>query len=231
MAGTEIIRGIPTSSRPHRQHSSETGGAFRGDARSPTVSGMGILTVEQIVSADGYAASRDGGLEFFGVTEGGTEGEADEADQDQLEFLEDVDAILLGANTYRMFADYWPTADARLEPVAVPINALPKLVFSNSLSEAPWGATAAEVVDGDPAGAVAALKDRFPHIVVWGSLQLTFGLFEAGLVDRLRLRVVPALLGFGRSFTPSSLDLTRLELDHSVPHPRGQVTLDYRVPH
>lgn len=194
---------------------------------------MGILTVEQIVSADGYAASRDGGLEFFAVSEGGTEGGdgagPDTADADQLTFLEGVDAILLGANTYRMFADYWPAADAQQEPVAVPINALPKLVFSNSLPEAPWGGQAAEIVAGDPADAVAALKNRFEHIIVWGSLQLTFALFEASLVDRLRLRVVPALLGYGRSFTPSSMDLTRLELDHSVAHPRGQVTLDYRV--
>lgn len=194
---------------------------------------MGILTVEQIVSADGYAASRDGGLEFFNVSEGGSEGGddagSDAADDDQLSFLEGVDAILLGANTYRMFADYWPAADADQEPVAVPINALPKLIFSNTLTAAPWGDKAAEIIAGDAADAVAALKNRFGHIIVWGSLQLTFALFEAGMVDRLRLRVVPALLGFGRSFTPSSLDLTRLELDHSVAHPRGQVTLDYRV--
>jgi dihydrofolate reductase len=185
---------------------------------------MGRLTVEQIVSVDGYAADADGGIGFFEAVD-----DADPTDADQLEFLEHVDAILLGANTYRMFADYWPKADPEVERVAEPINRLPKFVVSNTLDSAPWGKDTIEILRGDGAKEAAALKERFDGVVVWGSLTLADALFEAGLVDELRLRVVPVLIGEGRSFTPASLGERRLALDHVVSHPSGHVGLTYRV--
>lgn len=185
---------------------------------------MGILTVEQIVSADGYAAEPDGGLGFFEEVE-----VADPSDPDQLSFLERVDAIVLGANTYRMFAGYWPTADPAVEPVAEPISRLPKYVVSNTLDSAPWGDTEIEVLRGDGAASVASLKQRHRGIVVWGSLTLTYSLFAAGLVDELRLRIVPVLIGAGWSVTPASLGHARLSLKDAVTHPSGHVGLTYRL--
>jgi dihydrofolate reductase len=185
---------------------------------------MGRLTVEQIVSVDGYAADADGGIDFFQAVDQG-----DRTDDDQLAFLKDIDAILLGANTYRMFAGYWPNADPDVDRVAEPINRLPKFVVSNTLKDAPWGDGSIEILDGDGAEAAAALKERFEGIVVWGSLTLADALFEAGLVDELRLRVVPVLIGAGRSFTPANLGERRLALDHVVSHPTGHVGLTYRV--
>ncbi|WP_448006581.1 dihydrofolate reductase family protein [Agromyces bauzanensis] len=184
----------------------------------------GRLTVEQIVSVDGYAAEPDGGIRFMEAVETGNPN-----DEDQLAFLEHVDAILLGANTYRMFADYWPHADPEVEVVAEPINRLPKFVVSNSLTDAPWGAGAVEILRGDAATSVAALKERFGGIVVWGSLTLADALLEAGLVDELRLRIVPVLIGAGRSFTPEGLGERRLELDRVVSHPSGHVGVTYRL--
>jgi dihydrofolate reductase len=185
---------------------------------------MGRLTVEQIVTVDGYAADAKGGLDFFLAT-----GEVDPNDTDQLTFLEDVDAILLGANTYRMFAGYWPKADPAVERVAEPINRLPKFVVSNTLESAPWGDGEIEVLRGDGVEATRALKGRFSHIIVWGSLTLADALFTAGVVDGLRLRIVPVLIGAGRSFTPERLGERRLTLDHTVSHPSGHVTLAYEV--
>ncbi|HKH08815.1 MAG TPA: dihydrofolate reductase family protein [Agromyces sp.] len=184
----------------------------------------GRLTVEQIVSVDGYAAERDGGIRFMQAAETGNANDAD-----QLAFLERVDAILLGANTYRMFADYWPKADPAVEVVAEPINRLPKFVMSNSLTDAPWGEDAVEVLRGDAADSVSELKERFRGIVVWGSLTLADALFEAGLVDELRLRIVPVLIGTGRSFTPAGLGERRLHLDRVVTHPSGHVGSTYRL--
>jgi len=184
----------------------------------------GRLIVEQIVSVDGYAAEPDGGLRFIESARGG-----DPNDADQLAFLEHVDAILLGANTYRMFAGYWPQADPAVEVVAEPINRLPKFVVSNSLSDAPWGDGAIEILRGDATDSVAALKERFAGVVVWGSLTLADALFEAGLVDELRLRVVPILIGAGRSFTPERLGERRLDLDRVVSHPSGHVGVSYRL--
>jgi dihydrofolate reductase len=185
---------------------------------------MGRLTVEQIVSADGYAADADGGIDFFRAVDA-----IDPNDADQLTFLEDIDAILMGATTYRMFADYWPKADPDVERVAEPINRLPKFVVSNTLQSAPWGDGTIDILRGDGAKSAAALKGRFDGVVVWGSLTLADALFVAGLVDVLRLRVVPVLIGDGRSFTPADLGERRLTLDHVEPHPSGYVGLTYRV--
>lgn len=193
---------------------------------------MGRLIVEQIVSVDGYAAEADGGIGFFGASPevaGDQATGAGPIDREQLAWLEGVDAILLGRVTYGMFADYWPTADPAVEPVAEPIARLPKHVVSNTLERAPWGDGEIEVLRGDAAASVTALKDRFDATVVWGSLQLTDALFTAGLLDELRLRIVPALIGAGRSFTPDALDQRRLELHHATTYPSGHVLLHYRV--
>ena len=185
---------------------------------------MGRLTVEQIVSVDGYAADANGDIAFFEAVD-----EVDSNDEDQLAFLEGVDAILLGANTYRMFAGYWPNADPAEERVAEPIARLPKYVVSNTLEAAPWGDSEIEILRGDGASAARSLKERHDHVIVWGSLTLADALFEAGLVDQLRLRLVPVLIGAGRSFTPARLGERRLTLRHTVPHASGHVTLAYEV--
>ncbi|MDR6905999.1 dihydrofolate reductase [Agromyces sp. 3263] len=185
---------------------------------------MGRLTVEQIVSVDGYGADADGGLGFIQTARGGNPNDAD-----QLAFLDGIDAILLGATTYRMFAEYWPVADPEVEVVAEPINRLPKFVVSNTLESAPWGEGSIEILRGDAAEATAGLKEQYSGIVVWGSFMLADALFAAGLVDDLRLRVVPVLIGEGRSITPVGLGERRLELDHVATHPSGHLGLSYRV--
>jgi dihydrofolate reductase len=184
------------------------------------------LIVEQIVSADGFAAEPDGGLRFMEATM--AEGLVDDG---QLAMLEDVDAILLGRRTYEMFAGYWPTADAAVEPVAEPIARLPKLVLSSTLERAPWGDGEIEVVRPDPtaADAVRALQGRFGSIIVWGSLSLANALLEAGLVDRLRLRTTPALIGDGLRITPPSLGMRMLRLESSTAMPSGHVVTAYAL--
>jgi dihydrofolate reductase len=187
---------------------------------------MSVLTVEQIVSADGYAADSAGGLDF---TEAVAFEDESRTDSEQMKWLETVDAILLGANTYRIFADYWPGADPTVDAVADPINRLPKFVVSNSLERAPWGDGHIDILRGDGAESARSLKERFESIVVWGSLQLADSLLVAGLVDILRLRIVPVLIGNGRSFTPSRLGQQRLHLERAHVHPTGHLGLTYHL--
>jgi len=187
---------------------------------------MGRLIVEQIVTADGYAADTDGGMRFIR--------QPDTLDADinaeQLDLLSGVDAIVFGATTYRMFADYWPTASVDDEPVTEPINRLPKHVVSNTLDRAPWGDGEITIERGDGVDSVRSLKERYAgDLIVWGSLTLTDSLFAAGVVDVLRLRVVPRLLGSGRGVAPAGIALTELTLTASRAHAGGHVTLQYEV--
>ena len=54
-------------------------------------------------------------------------------------------------------------------------------------------------------------------------------LLRAGEVDVLRLRVLPMLLGRGRSFAPSDLGLRRLSLVTAQPFAGGLVVLEYSL--
>lgn len=187
---------------------------------------MGKVIVEQIVSVDGYAEDAEGGIGFFANADW-----INEADTEQLRMLSGVSAIVLGAKTYRMFADYWPSADAVAEPVAVPIRELPKFVVSSTLESAPWGAAdSAEVLRGDGVAAVRGLRQRFAgNLIIWGSLSLTDALFRAGEVDVLRLRVLPMLLGRGRSFAPPDLGSRPLAANTARCFKGGLVVLEYDV--
>jgi dihydrofolate reductase len=187
------------------------------------------ITVDQIVSADGYAAEADGGLSFFGAFDPAL-AEDGRTDQGQLEWLQGVDAILLGRRTYEMFSSYWPTPASDGDAVAGWINAAPRHVVSSTLESAPWGDHApAEVHRDGLAAAVATVRERYESVVVWGSLDLADGLFAAREVDVLRLRTVPVVIGSGRSFVPAGLGQQRLALEGSTTQPTGHVATSYRV--
>lgn len=187
---------------------------------------MGKVIVEQIVSADGYAEDAEGGIGFFANANW-----INAADTEQLRMLSGVAAIVLGAKTYRMFAGYWPSADPAAEPVAVPINELPKFVVSSTLESAPWGTSdSAEILRGDGVAAVRDLRHRFAgNTIIWGSLTLTDALLRAGEVDILRLRVLPVLVGSGRSFAPSDLGVRPLSLASAKSFAGGLIVIEYHM--
>ena len=101
--------------------------------------------------------------------------------------------------------------------------------MSNTLDSAPWGDTEAELLRGDGVDSVATLKQRHQGIVVLGQPDTDLFAFAAGLVDELRLRIVPVLIGAGWSFTPASLGHARLALESTATHPSGHVSLTYRL--
>ena len=185
---------------------------------------MGKVIVEQIVTADGYASRKDGGIGFFDAS-----GDFRDAEGEQMEMLRSVGAIVFGANTYRMFADYWPGADGKVERVTAPINSLPKFVVSNTLRSAPWGGQGqVEILRGDGVESVRGLRRRTGgDLVIWGSLTLTDALFRAREVDVLRLRTVAVLLGEGRSFSPDGLGDLELALQHVHAYPSGHIVTQY----
>ncbi|MDF1502545.1 dihydrofolate reductase family protein [Roseisolibacter sp. H3M3-2] len=156
---------------------------------------MRRLVLEEWVSLDGYAVDARGSLDFFPSTE-----QNRAADRDQLAFLERVDTILLARKSYEMFADYWPTPKSAGEIIADRLNALPKVVFSNTLREAPWGdGPPATVVPGDAVAAIREMKAApGKDLVMWGSLSLAQQLMRADLIDEYHVQICPVLVGGGR---------------------------------
>jgi dihydrofolate reductase len=185
---------------------------------------MRKLVLEEWLTLDGFAADRDDRLDFFPSSE------TDQfSDRDQLAFLDSVDTILLGRRTYELFVTFWPTATSDREIIADRLNALPKLVFSNTLREAPWGRwPAAEVVRGDAVDAIRTLKAQpGKHMVLWGSLSLAQDLITADLIDEYHIQLCPTLLGEGRRLFPSPTGPANLERVATRTYDTGVVFLHY----
>jgi dihydrofolate reductase len=183
---------------------------------------MRRLIFQEYVTLDGYAAGPDGGLEFFDAISA-------HPDNDNLELLESVDTMLLGAETYRLFAQFWPTEASAEEPIAEKLNALRLVVVSTTLDSAPWGLYAPGLVIRD-LDAVRALKTERTgkDIILWGSITLFQSLLRAGLIDEVQLRICPVLLGAGKSAFPSSGSPVALELIEARPWGAGGVLVRYR---
>ena len=97
---------------------------------------------------------------------------------------------------------------------------MPKHVASRTLSEASWNA---ELLEGDVAEAVAALKGRQgADLLKFGTGELDLTLIPAKLVDELHLWVFPVLAGGGRRLL-DGIDLTRLRLGETTRFDSGIV--------
>jgi dihydrofolate reductase len=105
-----------------------------------------------------------------------------------------TEALLLGRRSYEWFAARWPSRSGEL---AERINSLPKYVVSSSLKDPNWNNST--VLRGDVVSEVSKLKQKLNgDIVVWASFQLVHTLMEHDLVDELRLKVYPVVLGAGK---------------------------------
>ena len=186
---------------------------------------MGQLVVQEFVSADGFAADANNEFTFYELLDGGTA----EFDRSQLEWLQTVDTMVLGADTYRMFAGYWPTPASKDEIIAPSLNGLRRIVFSSQLKNAPWGdMPEAALEPGDAVEAIRRIKSGTDgDIVVWGSLTLAGAFLAAGEVDSVRLIVMPVAIGAGRGVFPPGQDPNVLDLQSATTYDRGLVELVY----
>jgi len=110
----------------------------------------------------------------------------------------DTGALLLGRQTWQMFARIWPGRD---DPFSARMNAMPKLVASRSLGQAAGWQNSA-ILPGDLAAAVRERK-RAQDIVVMGSASVVRALMAQDLIDEYRLKVFPEIVGDGERLFPA----------------------------
>lgn len=132
----------------------------------------------------------------------------------KLDEVLEAESLLLGRVTYESFAGAWPERSNRdgageggeeMFVFADKMNSMPKHVVSTTLQDPEWNNSA--VIQDDVAGEIARLKEgEGGPILVAGSRTLVHTLLEHGLVDELRLMIVPVLVGSGRRLFPESPD-------------------------
>ncbi len=104
-----------------------------------------------------------------------------------------AEALLMGRRSYEWMAGRWPSRSGEL---ADRLNSMPKYVVSSTLEDPDWNNST--VLKGDAVDEVSKLKQELTGgIVVVASFQLVRTLMEHDLVDELRLKIYPVVLGAG----------------------------------
>lgn len=118
--------------------------------------------------------------------------------------------LLLGRETYEIFAAHWPYIKGD-DPVAEKFNAITKYVATSSTEPFTWQNTVA--IRGNVAAEIAKLKQADgSDLLVQGSSQLIQTLLANDLIDQLGLFIFPLVLGsgkrlFGQGAMPAALKL------------------------
>jgi dihydrofolate reductase len=140
------------------------------------------------ISLDGYSC--DEGSELFRAMQEITD---DEQEEYFVNRLRQAGTHIMGRATYGDMAAFWPKSD---DPIAAPMNDIPKVVFSRTLQTADWPES--RIASGDTAEEIARLKaEPGGEIVAHGGTRFVRSLIRLGLVDEYRLWVLPAAVGHG----------------------------------
>jgi dihydrofolate reductase len=175
---------------------------------------MGKIVVSNNVSLDGVIQD-PAGDEGFRV--GGWVGlikDRPELNKLALDEAVGAEALLLGRRSYEWFGARWPSRSGEL---ADRLNGLPKYVVSSTLQDPEWNNST--VLRGDVVKGVSKLKHELAgEIVVPASFQLVRTLIEHDLVDELRLKIFPVVLGAGERLFGETSDKKpmRLVATHAV---------------
>ncbi len=169
---------------------------------------MGKIVISENVTLDGVIQDPAGDEDF---KHGGWVGRIKDRPQLNKLALDEAlgaEALLLGRRSYEWFAARWPSRSGEL---ADRLNSMPKYVVSSTLEHPAWNNST--VLKGDVLTEVSKLKHELNgEIVVPASFQLVRTLMEHDLVDELRLKIFPVVLGAGERLFGETSDKKPIRL-------------------
>ena len=134
-------------------------------------------------SLDGFIARRDGGLDWLGDS-----GAEDAEDYGYREFIDSIDALIMGRNTFEKSLSFgaWPYQDKRV------------VVLTRRALDIPAALTKAVAASAEaPRELVTRLSAQgASHLYVDGGITIQRFL-AAGLIDEITITRIPVLLGAG----------------------------------
>jgi dihydrofolate reductase len=169
---------------------------------------MGTIVISDNVSLDGVIQDPAGDE---GFRHGGWVGlikDRPELNKLALDEALGAQALLLGRRSYEWLAARWPSRSGEL---ADRLNSLPKYVVSSTLEDPDWNNST--VLKGDVLNEVSKLKQEINgEVVVPASFQLVHTLMGHDLVDELRLKIFPVVLGAGERLFGETSDKKSMRL-------------------
>jgi len=128
---------------------------------------------------------------------------------------------LLGRKTYDIFASYWP----RHADFWPGINEGTKYILSRSMEKSDWKNT----VFLNGLTEIEKLKNsEGADIQIWGSSELVHLLLEHDLVDELRLKIYPLILGEGKKLFDKGAIPGAFSLTESHVTSKGVIIASYK---
>jgi dihydrofolate reductase len=188
---------------------------------------MGKIVVSENVSLDGVVEDPTG---EEGFRHGGWFAEIGDKDREgwvelALDEALGTEALLLGRRSYEWLAARWPSRSGEL---ADRLNSLPKHVVSSTLVDPDWNNST--VLKGDVVNEVSKLKQELNgEIVVPASFQLVRTLMHHDLVDELRLKIFPVVLGAGDRLFGETSEQKAVRLIHTRTVGDGLAYLTYEL--
>ncbi|APO66283.1 dihydrofolate reductase family protein [Rhizobium mongolense] len=137
---------------------------------------------------------------------------------------EEGDLLVFGRKTYEGMAAYWPTAEEN-DKIKQYMNNTAKIAVSRTMKEPGWNN--ARIVS-DPVSELQKLKGQDGKtIFIFGSAELCDAMLKAGLVDEIRICLVPVVLGAGNPHFKTATAQRPLKLLEATPLKTGAVILRY----
>jgi dihydrofolate reductase len=169
-----------------------------------------------VSSLDGIIAKADNDVSW--LDDSGDVYEKGVSDDSDDEADEAIDCFVLGSRTYEHALEIgWPYGDT------------PTLVITNR--KLPSARKSIEFYSGDLKRLVnEILAPRYGNIWLVGGAKLCQSFLKLGLVDEIRLMIVPVLLGNGLRLFDNSATEVRWQLKNAVAYKTGVVELSYGAP-
>lgn len=180
---------------------------------------MRKLVVWNLMTLDGYfEGTKPWDLDFHMLAWG------DELERYATDLGQEGDLLIFGRKTYEGMAAYWPSA-TETPDISAYMNGIAKIAASRTMDKAEWNNTR---VVSDIAAEVRILKaEPGKTMFVFGSAEVADVLLKAGLVDEIRICLVPVVLGGGNPHFKPASEQVPLKLLESKALKTGGVILRY----
>ena len=176
------------------------------------------ITIHMVASLDGMIAKKDNSVSWFETADSYDKGVSG---QDPVEFLKTIDCYVMGARTYEhareLSTSYgWAYGD------------VPTIVVTHR--DLPVERKNIELYSGDlPTLVEERLKPAYRNVWLVGGAALAKDFIRLQLADRIRLSILPIILGDGLPFFDQIGREQALHLMDVTPYKNGVVELSYEI--